>query len=148
MAIRSYIVDRYQTLSASALAVNLILRSLVTAILPLGGRSLDKAIGVGWASSLLAISVALLLPIPILLARKRLYDVIGTLPANVNFDVSQESEIHFTDYTGLSQHLESHGLAAHVGESASSTQDNENLSELLEPPDTPATSFAKEPARG
>lgn len=78
---------------------------------------------------------------------ERLCSVIDTLPTNVSFEVSQQSELQFSDHTGLSQNLQNHGLAAPLSESASSTQDDERLSRLLESLDTPETSFTKDSPR-
>jgi hypothetical protein len=53
---------------------------------------------------------------------QRLCSVIDALPANVNFRLSQQSELHFSDHTGLSQDLASHGLSAsNADESAPGT---------------------------
>lgn len=41
---------------------------------------------------------------------KRICSAIDALPADVNFDVWQESELRFSSQTGLSQELESHHL--------------------------------------
>lgn len=65
VAVRSYIVDTYLSSSSSALAANLILRSIFTALLPLAGRSLYGSLGLGWGNSLLGFSTLLLLPIPL-----------------------------------------------------------------------------------
>jgi len=75
---------------------------------------------------------------------KRLCSVIDALPVGVNFEMSQQSELHFSDHTGLSQDLASHGLAASVSESASSAQDDDSQLQPLESPDT---SFTKDSAR-
>ncbi|KAL4942932.1 hypothetical protein BDV06DRAFT_235104 [Aspergillus oleicola] len=52
---------------ASALAGVQVLRSLVGALLPLGGRGLYDALGMGWGDSLLAFISLALVPVPVLL---------------------------------------------------------------------------------
>jgi hypothetical protein len=75
---------------------------------------------------------------------KRLCSVIDALPAGVSFEVSQHSEVQFSDHTGLSQDLASHGLATSVSESASLAQDDDSQ---LQPLETPDTSFTEDSAR-
>jgi hypothetical protein len=43
---------------------------------------------------------------------QRLYSVIDALPADMNFGLSQQSKLHFSDHAGLSQDLASHVLSA------------------------------------
>ena len=54
MPIASYLVDAYTVYAASAMAANTVLRSLGGAFLPLAGRDMYKALGLGWGNSLLA----------------------------------------------------------------------------------------------
>ena len=54
MPIGTYLVDAYTAYAASAMAANTVLRSLGGAFLPLAGRSMYNALGLGWGNSLLA----------------------------------------------------------------------------------------------
>lgn len=59
-----YLIDAFPLYEASALGANTILRSLVGAILPLGGLQMYEALGIGWGNSLLGFISLGLLPIP------------------------------------------------------------------------------------
>ncbi|KAJ9603306.1 hypothetical protein H2200_012084 [Cladophialophora chaetospira] len=54
MPIGTYLVDAYTIYAASAMAANTVLRSLGGAFLPLAGRDMYNALGLGWGNSLLA----------------------------------------------------------------------------------------------
>lgn len=54
MPIGTYLVDAYTVYAASAMAANTVLRSLGGAFLPLAGRDMYNALGLGWGNSLLA----------------------------------------------------------------------------------------------
>ena len=68
----------------------------------------------------------------------RLCSVIDALPADLNFELSRQSELHFSEQTGISQ-----DLSALNTESASSAQDDDSQLQPLEPLGTPDTSFTK-----
>ena len=74
----------------------------------------------------------------------RLCSVIDALPAAINFEVSLESELHFSDHTGLSQDLASHDLSGSNAESV--LIDDDSQSQPLDPLETPNTSFTKDSA--
>ncbi|KIX95020.1 uncharacterized protein Z520_09330 [Fonsecaea multimorphosa CBS 102226] len=54
MSMSIYLVDAYTFYAASAMAANTVLRSLGGAFLPLAGRQMYNALGLGWGNSLLA----------------------------------------------------------------------------------------------
>lgn len=64
LSILNYIVDSYQTYSASALAGVILVRNLVGAGFPLFAEQMYTRLGLEWASSLLAFLSILLIPIP------------------------------------------------------------------------------------
>lgn len=64
LAVLNYVVDSYQTYSASALAGVILVRNLVGAGFPLFGRQMYEYLGLEWASSLLAFLSLVLCPIP------------------------------------------------------------------------------------
>ena len=64
MPIQTYLVDAFTLHSASALAANTVLRSLVGALLPLAGQKMYAVLGLGWGNSLLAFIAIGLCPIP------------------------------------------------------------------------------------
>jgi len=61
----NYLVDTFEIYAASALAANMVLRSLGGAFLPLGGEEMYKALGLGWGNSLLAFVAMAIMPMPI-----------------------------------------------------------------------------------
>ncbi|KIX04831.1 uncharacterized protein Z518_05702 [Rhinocladiella mackenziei CBS 650.93] len=69
MAICTYLVDAYELYAASALAANIILRSIAGAFLSLCGRKMYNAMGLGWGNTLLGFIAVALIPIPFLLLR-------------------------------------------------------------------------------
>ncbi len=77
----------------------------------------------------------------------RLCSVIDALPANLNFELSQQSELHFSEQTGLSQDLANQNLLALYTESALSAQDDDSQLQPLGLLETPDTSFTKESAQ-
>ena len=79
---------------------------------------------------------------------KRLCSVIDALPADLDFELSQQSELRFSEPTGLSQNFANQYLSALNTESASSAQDDNSQLQPLEPSDTPDTSFTKDSAQG
>lgn len=66
MPISSYLIDAFTIHSASAIAANTVVRSLVGALLPLAGPSMYEALGLGWGNSLLGFLALAMAPIPIL----------------------------------------------------------------------------------
>lgn len=66
LGILNYIVDSYQTYSASALAGIIFVRNIVGAAFPLFAEQMYTKLGVEWASSLLAFLAILCIPVPFL----------------------------------------------------------------------------------
>ena len=64
LSILSYVIDSYQTYSASALAGVILVRNIVGAGFPLFAQQMYTRLGYEWASSLLAFLSILLVPIP------------------------------------------------------------------------------------
>lgn len=62
--INMYLVDTYGRYSASALAANAVLRSVVGAVLPLAGEPMYDKLGLGWGNSVLAFIALAFVPIP------------------------------------------------------------------------------------
>ncbi|KAK2745569.1 hypothetical protein FQN57_003694 [Myotisia sp. PD_48] len=65
MTVSTYLVDAYTRYSASAMAANTVLRSLVGALLPLCGLRMFNNLGLGWGSSLLGFISLSMVPFPI-----------------------------------------------------------------------------------
>ncbi|KAB8257988.1 MFS general substrate transporter [Aspergillus pseudonomiae] len=76
--VQIYVVNAFGKHAASAMAATAVLRSLVGALLPLGGQRMYDALGMGWGNSLLAFIALGLMPVPFLLmkygARLRQWD--------------------------------------------------------------------------
>jgi len=64
MPIMTYLVDAFTIYSASVIAANTVMRSLLGALLPLAGPSMYKALGLGWGNSLLGFIALAMLPLP------------------------------------------------------------------------------------
>jgi hypothetical protein len=64
LSILNYVVDSYQTYSASALAGVILVRNLVGAGFPLFATQMYERLDYEWASSLLGFIAILLVPIP------------------------------------------------------------------------------------
>jgi Fatty acid desaturase len=79
---------------------------------------------------------------------KRICSVIDALPADVNFELSQQSELHFSEQTGLSQDLANQNLSTFSTESRLSVHDDDSQLLPLDPLGTPDTSFTKGSAQG
>jgi len=62
----TYLIDAFQIYAASAIAANAIMRSLLGALVPLGGLNLYNKLGLGWGNSLLAFISLALIPVPVL----------------------------------------------------------------------------------
>lgn len=68
-AIMAYLIDTYTIYSASAISANIVVRSIVTATLPLAGTKLYEKLGIGWGTSLLAFIALALAPVPFVLLK-------------------------------------------------------------------------------
>ncbi|KAH7319369.1 major facilitator superfamily domain-containing protein [Rhexocercosporidium sp. MPI-PUGE-AT-0058] len=64
LASSTYLIDAYTTHAASVTAASTVFRSLLGALLPLAGRSMYAALGVGWGTSVLAFISLALIPLP------------------------------------------------------------------------------------
>lgn len=62
----TYLIDAFQIFAASAIAANGLMRSLLGALLPLGGLDMYDKLGLGWGNSLLAFVALALIPVPVL----------------------------------------------------------------------------------
>ena len=60
-------MDTFDIYAASALAANMVLRSLGGAFLPLAGEDMYNALGLGWGNSLLAFVGLAIMPVPFLI---------------------------------------------------------------------------------
>ncbi|GKZ22857.1 hypothetical protein AbraIFM66951_004981 [Aspergillus brasiliensis] len=67
--VQIYLVNAFPVHSASALAASNLLRSLVGALLPLGGQRMNDVMGLGWGNSLLAFIALVMVPVPWILMR-------------------------------------------------------------------------------
>jgi multidrug resistance protein len=65
MCIQNYLLDSYPQYAASVTAALTVLRSILGALLPLGGLQMYEALGIGWGNSLLAFISLALIPIPV-----------------------------------------------------------------------------------
>ncbi|KAI9674958.1 MAG: hypothetical protein M1817_001364 [Caeruleum heppii] len=75
---------------------------------------------------------------------KRICSAIDQLPPDLHFDVSQGSELQFTDASGLSQELG--GLLSkqsYVGSTSRTSQDDSELAPIIPQPTTPDTSVSQ-----
>lgn len=64
MSVQNYLLDAYPRYAASVTAALAVLRSLLGALLPLGGLQMYQTLGLGWGNSLLAFISLALVPIP------------------------------------------------------------------------------------
>ena len=69
-AILNYVPDAYPDHTACAFAGNEFLRSTAGAVFPLFATAMFKNLGIGWASTLLALVSCLFIPVPIVLYHK------------------------------------------------------------------------------
>jgi hypothetical protein len=69
LPITTYLVDSYPMYAASAIAANVILRSVVGALLPLAGPPMYKSLGLGWGNSLLGFICVIMIPLPLIFNR-------------------------------------------------------------------------------
>lgn len=65
MPIMTYLIDAFTLYSASAIAANTVLRSILGALLPLAGPRMYQALGLGWGNSLLGFIALSLVPLPL-----------------------------------------------------------------------------------
>ncbi|KAI0172196.1 MFS general substrate transporter [Hypoxylon sp. FL1284] len=63
--VQNYLLDTYPRYAASVTAAMAVLRSLLGALLPLGGLQMYRALGLGWGNSLLGFISLALIPIPL-----------------------------------------------------------------------------------
>lgn len=66
MCVQIYLVDCYIKYAASVIAAITVFRSIVGALLPLGGLSLYNALGYGWGNGVLAFISLAMVPMPLL----------------------------------------------------------------------------------
>ncbi|KAI1278944.1 hypothetical protein F5Y07DRAFT_58610 [Xylaria sp. FL0933] len=66
LCIMSYFIDAFGMYAASALAANLVVRSIFGAVLPLAGARMYSVLGYGWGNSLLGFIALALAPTPFL----------------------------------------------------------------------------------
>lgn len=64
MCVATYFIDAHPYYEASASAASTAVRSLIGALLPLAGRSLYSALGLGWGNSLLGFMALVMCPLP------------------------------------------------------------------------------------
>ncbi|CAI7666363.1 unnamed protein product [Penicillium pancosmium] len=67
--VQIYVVNTFGKQAASAMAAATVLRSLVGALLPLGGEKMYDTLGMGWGNSLLAFIALVLVPVPLVLMK-------------------------------------------------------------------------------
>lgn len=67
MSIQNYQVDSYPKYAASGSAAIMLFRSLIGALMPLGGLDLYQKLGLCWGNSLLAFVCLACIPVPVLL---------------------------------------------------------------------------------
>lgn len=66
MCSQNYLLDTFPRHAASVTAAITVLRSLLGALLPLGGLQMYNTLGLGWGNSLLAFIAVAMIPIPLL----------------------------------------------------------------------------------
>ena len=64
MPISTYLIDSFTVYAASAISANILLRSIVGAVLPLIADQLYRRLGLGWGNSLLAFVALSTCPLP------------------------------------------------------------------------------------
>ncbi|KAI1761168.1 bicyclomycin resistance protein [Hypoxylon sp. FL1150] len=67
--IQMYLVDTFTIYAASAIACNMVVRSLAGAVLPLAGLPMYSKLGIGWGNSLLAFIAVALFPVSLLIIK-------------------------------------------------------------------------------
>ncbi|GAA5938423.1 MFS transporter [Sporobolomyces koalae] len=68
-SLQTYLIDAYERYAASALASNVVARSISGAVFPLFARAMFRKLGVGVACTILAVLMALLVPVPFIFER-------------------------------------------------------------------------------
>ncbi|KAK2601550.1 hypothetical protein QQS21_004868 [Conoideocrella luteorostrata] len=66
LPITTYLVDSHPLYAASAVAANVILRSVVGAFLPLAGPPMYVSLGLGWGNTLLGFICVAMIPLPLI----------------------------------------------------------------------------------
>lgn len=69
LPITTYIVDSHPFYAASAIAANVILRSVVGALLPLAGPPMYESLGLGWGNCVLGFICVAMIPMPLFFYR-------------------------------------------------------------------------------
>jgi MFS family permease len=69
LCISIYLIDAFTVYSASALAANTVIRSVMGAVLPLAGQKIYNALGLGWGNSLLAFVALAMSAVPLILIK-------------------------------------------------------------------------------
>ncbi|KAF2792915.1 MFS general substrate transporter [Melanomma pulvis-pyrius CBS 109.77] len=64
MCVSTYFIDAHPLHEASAIAASTAVRSLIGALVPLAGRSMYRAMGLGWGNSLLGFLALAMCPLP------------------------------------------------------------------------------------
>jgi hypothetical protein len=64
MCVTTYLIDAHPLYEASAVAACTAVRSLIGALVPLAGRSMYQALGLGWGNSLLGFLALAMCPLP------------------------------------------------------------------------------------
>lgn len=64
MCVSTYFIDAHPRFEASATAAATAVRSLIGALVPLFGRSMYEAMGLGWGNSLLGFLTLAMTPLP------------------------------------------------------------------------------------
>ena len=67
--LNAYLVDGYKLYAASAIAVTIVMRCIVGALLPLAGPPLYQALGYGWGNGVLSLVALVFVPVPVLFMR-------------------------------------------------------------------------------
>lgn len=67
MSLQNYQTDSYPEYAASGSAAIMLFRSLIGALMPLGGLDMYEKLGLGWGNSLLALICLISAPVPVLL---------------------------------------------------------------------------------
>jgi MFS family permease len=70
LPVNTYLVDAYTSYAASVIAANTVLRSIGGALLPLCGKSMYRALGLGWGNTLLAFIAMANLPLVLYFIKK------------------------------------------------------------------------------
>ncbi|KAK8055671.1 hypothetical protein PG993_000898 [Apiospora rasikravindrae] len=91
LSVLNYVVDAYQTYSASALAGVILARNVVGAGFPLFANQMYRKLGNEWASSLLGFLALLLVPIPFILFYKGKTIRLKSPWAREHFDTDEDA---------------------------------------------------------